>query len=636
MKKLLILTLYLLLTPFVTSAEKLIFIPTNESNNVEILFNDHNLKIHYYCDDYVVATAKENMSYEGSVMLDENPFADGKQYAIVYCLEQHKEEYLSKTNRNGKLLYSGNNFLIMQLLSNEFMPAKNDGMIAIRDIEAKLPKSITEYPFITEPDESILEFLSQVSTDSIMYYIQTLQDFITRNCHHNNHIAARDWIMQKYQALGLDVALHNFNWTYNGYNFNNDNVIAIQRGTEFPDEYVVCGAHYDSFTYESHVNGTFNDAPGADDNASGTAGILETARVLSKYDFKRSIIYCAFSAEEYGLFGSSYYAQKCANEKMNIVGYFNLDMIGFLREGTDIHIDYIYPKYAQPLADYSVQICNVYFPEIPIRQFSSLPWGDSDHTSFNNMGYKGVWPFEDTDCDSPFIHHVAGGTVYGGCSNPCLGSLPCLGDIIGPSVNNPAQVSAFTKAHLACIATLALYDKEIPPPPLDPPTNCKAQYLQGRTIQITWDAPVAPPLKYYVYKDNDSVRITETTNLSYTSTIPLNDFNEHCYKVTSVSGVQESDFSNESCASIPNAITEYNSNFIIYPNPVGNELRITNHELQDGVIEIYDVFGRNVLTVTPFSYIASHSLLTVNISHLPTGIYLIKISNQIIGKFIKE
>jgi len=627
MKKFFTLTLCLLFFSFATFAGKFVLIPVNETQNIEKLFDNDDLKIHYYCDDYVLATAK-HISFENSVILDEHAFADGKQYAIVYCFENLKDEYLSRTATSGKLLYSGNNFLIMQILSKEFGPAKNDGMVAIRNVQARLPNSRTAYPVVTEPDEDILNYLSQVSADSLISFIQNLQDFETRMCMHPNIYLVRDWLQEKYKSFGLEVSIQNFTF------YNNDNVIAIQRGTEFPDEYVVCGSHYDSFTYEAYYGGTYDNATGADDNASGTAGILETARILSQYDLKRSIIYCSFSAEELGLYGSSYFAEKCANEKKNIVGYFNLDMIGYLKEGSDIHIDYIFPANAQSLADYSVRICSVYYPEIPVRKFSSLPWGDSDHTSFNKMGYKGVWPFEDTDCDSPYIHHIPGSS---GCSSPCLGTLPCMGDIIGPSVNNPEQVAAFTKVHLACVATLAMYDKEMPFPSA-PPVNCVAEPFNQTQIRIKWQAPVEDlPKGYFIYRDGVKQNTNMQSLLSYIDKkVDVN--HEYCYKVTAYYsgfyGQYESEFSNESCISIPNAVSEFNTTAKIYPNPTTGELRVqefTSSKVQS--IEIFDIHGKKV----PKPEIRnSKSETIINISYLPSGIYFIRINNEVVGKFIKE
>lgn len=600
MKRKIILTVCLFLLSLISFAGRLVLIPVNETNNLMTLFDNRELKIHYYCDNYVLATTEE-FNYEDVVVLDNNAFADTDSYAIVYCTDDYKNEYLTKIAESGKILYSGNNFLIMQVLSKDFMPAKNDGMIAIRDIKAQLPRISTVYPVITEQNEDVLDYMLQVSADRIMDDIQTLQDFVTRNCQHPNIFNVRDWLKKQYEKLDLEVTLHHFPY------FDNDNVIAIQYGTEFPNEYVVCGAHYDATTLQS-----IDISPGADDNASGTAGILETARILSQYDFKRSIIYCAFSAEEHGLYGSGYYAEQCATQNMNIVGYFNLDMTGYLAPEHEIRIDVNNSTSSQTLADYFINICKIYFPELPVES-STSHYGGSDYVSFSNVGYRAIHPHEDHQTYNPYIHTP--------------------GDTIGVSVNSPDLTSLFTQANIASIATLAMYDVTMPPLPLVPPTNCIAEYYSPRHIKIRWEAPVENyPVKYYVYMDGEKVAELTNSALSYISTLPVNDYNEHCYTLTASYGLfGESDFSNESCASIPTDIIELNSRLNIYPNPTTGELRIENSELKIEKVEIYDVLG-----VTYFLHWGD--LGGLDISHLPAGIYFLRIQTDkgmIIRKILK-
>ena len=616
MKKNLLLTLCLLLVSFISFAGKFVMIPVTETNNLVTLFSNNELKIHYYCDDYVLATT-ENLNLNGTIILDNNAFTNNGFYAIVYCAEDYKNEYVTENSKSGKVLFSGKNFLIMEVLSKEFMPAINDGMVIVRNIQAKLPKS-TAYPVVTEPDENVLDYLSQVSTDTLMAYIQTLQDFETRICIHPNAVLAQNWIKEKYESFGLETSLQRFP-LWGEWDWSSKNVIAIQYGTEFPEEFIVCGAHYDSFTYQSYVNQSFSDAPGADDNASGVAGILETARILSQYDFKRSIIYCSFSGEELGLWGSSYFAEQCANEITNIVGYFNLDMIGYLTPGKPIHIDLIYPNSAKSLADYYFNVCDVYFPEIPVQGFSNLPWGDSDHTSFNTVGYKGIWPFEDIYENSPYIHNVP--------HYDSLFHFHYLGDIIGPSVNNPDQVNVFTKTNVASVATLAMYDQEMPLI-IAPPVNCLAVPYLGNRIKITWEEPLeGSPEGYNVYQDGSYIAHIAAPKLECIDWL-YNDPSWHCYKITAVYGAFESDFSNESCASL--GVTEHNSKVNIYPNPANDkiyiECQLINHNA-----EIFDMSGKLII-----NQIINSDTTTIDISNLTTGIYFIKISNEIVGKFVKD
>ncbi|MEM9819485.1 MAG: M28 family peptidase [Bacteroidota bacterium] len=110
------------------------------------------------------------------------------------------------------------------------------------------------------------------------------------------------------------------------------NVIAIQRGTAYPNRYAIMSGDIDSRA--SNASDGITDAPGANDNASGMAGTIEAARVLSKYRFASSIVYVGLSGEEQGLFGGKYMAEVAQKEGWDIIGILNNDMIGNI-EGID-------------------------------------------------------------------------------------------------------------------------------------------------------------------------------------------------------------------------------------------------------------------------------------------------------------
>lgn len=114
------------------------------------------------------------------------------------------------------------------------------------------------------------------------------------------------------------------------------NVVAIKRGTLYPDRYIVMSGDIDSRISDA-LNGT-DDSPGANDNASGMAGTLEAARVLSQYDFPASIIFVGLSGEEQGLFGGKILAAYAKEQGWDIIGVLNNDMIGNIH-GIDGIID---------------------------------------------------------------------------------------------------------------------------------------------------------------------------------------------------------------------------------------------------------------------------------------------------------
>jgi Zn-dependent M28 family amino/carboxypeptidase len=127
-----------------------------------------------------------------------------------------------------------------------------------------------------------------------------------------DHHAARDNIRSEFLSYGLSCNYE----TFSAYGYTGYNVVAELTGATRPDEIYIIGAHYDSV-----------DNPGADDNGSGVAGVLEIARIVSQYDSDATIRFIAFDMEEWGLIGSDDYATDHRSE--NIRGMISMDMIAY-------------------------------------------------------------------------------------------------------------------------------------------------------------------------------------------------------------------------------------------------------------------------------------------------------------------
>ena len=291
------------------------------------------------------------------------------------------------------------------------------------------------YPVVQQEDVRVRQLMDQVSKDSLEATIDHMQSYHTRRWDSQMVYEVQDWLYETYREMGIDsVFLHDFVFMHHDtLRETSDNIIAIQRGLVYPNEYVVCGAHYDSYN-KSPGHPDSLRAPGADDNASGTAGILETARLLSQCKFERSIMYCGWAAEEVNLQGSAAYAKECADNLVDIVGYFNLDMIGYLEEGREMQMHLIYVNRDSTFANYIYRFCEVYDSTLIVKQ-GWVSGGDSDFSSFNRNHYAAVHLFEHTHHYSPFIHTTD--------------------DILGVSVNNMDQAQRFTQIHLGLVAILA-------------------------------------------------------------------------------------------------------------------------------------------------------------------------------------
>lgn len=341
------------------------------------------------------------------------------------------------------------------------------------------------YPVLTEENPQIRALMDMVSIDSLTATIEHLSSYHTRRYDSRFIYDVQNWLLNRYETLNLDtVYLHDFQLQGLGINETADNVIAIQRGTLYPDEYVVCGAHYDSYAYDGYDPDTIT-SPGADDNATGVAGIWETARLLSQYQFDRSIIYCNFNAEECGLVGSAAFAKDCADQGIDIVGYFNMDMNGYLEEGSDIHVHLLYTTQDSVIADYFYNFCEVYYPEMPIRQ-AWMEHGDSDYSSFNRNGYAALYPFEDVHASSPFIHS--------------------RNDVMGLSVNNMEQSKRFAELNLGAVAILAGLST--------------AAVEENETIDLSiYPNPVKDQLNLFSMQGLNSVKIYNTLGQQVSSEI---------------------------------------------------------------------------------------------------------------------
>ena len=419
-------TLVVLAMSLVTMAGHFVVLSYSGQAELEKCFSDPNLMVHFYTDSEVFATA-ERFDSRTMVMIDENAFAENACYTLVYCPKGEQQRY--------NALYSTQNYVVV---SGTAVPYKNDGSVAIFNKNASLPKLNRDFPQVTEVNPLIREMLDQVNQDSLEATVQHLQDYGHRLWNSDNAYAASDWIASRMEALGLEVEQQPFYAdTWLGADSAAPNVIGIQRGTFYPDTYVVCGSHFDSFSWENmYFGGT---APGADDNATGVASVLESARIMTKYAFEYSIIYCAYGCEEMGLYGSEAFASRCQEQGMDIIGYFNNDMNGYLY-GDQIHIDCIYPNSVEPIGTYYMNVGSVYYPELPIRHVN-FDEGDSDHTSFNNHGYMGIYPFEDYQNYSPYIHS----------SN----------DLIGTSVNSFEMSQQYCQMNIACLAEIAKPDIDV-------------------------------------------------------------------------------------------------------------------------------------------------------------------------------
>jgi len=241
----------------------------------------------------------------------------------------------------------------------------------------------------TPPDSLIAALMDSTSVDNMVASITRLEDFGSRYVVVDSCWAAGYWIRDQFESYGYaDVRLDTFRTMSFQDSVDAVNVIAVKDGVTRPSEYIVLGGHYDSVTVEN-FDDPFAPAPGAEDNATAVAAVLEAARLLRDVPTDRSIIFACWSAEEEGLWGSRDFVASAVQESLDIVVYLNMDCIGYLDPQADEAPVIVFTDslslaiagYMQTLAhthtDYELQTC--------VR-----PLGASDHTSFWEAGYNVV------------------------------------------------------------------------------------------------------------------------------------------------------------------------------------------------------------------------------------------------------
>lgn len=224
-----------------------------------------------------------------------------------------------------------------------------------------------------------MDLVDSISFDSVYSYLHTLQAFNGRLAGTQSNYAARDWILGQFQSFGYGNArLDFFNSYVNGSWRSCYNVIATKLGTVFPDRYIVIGAHHDAVEY----------SPGADDNGSGTSGVLEIARILANVETEMSFVFVTFDSEEQGLNGAWHYADDAAVRGDSIVCMLNMDMIGHISNNS----------YAEVMHGarnaYAKLWIEISQPVSGITGVLGGSAGNSDHYAFDQNGYDVLFASE--------------------------------------------------------------------------------------------------------------------------------------------------------------------------------------------------------------------------------------------------
>ncbi|MEM8928879.1 MAG: M28 family metallopeptidase [Bacteroidota bacterium] len=286
---------------------------------------------------------------------------------------------------------------------------------------------------ISQTDSRIYDIIDAVSAERIEKDITKLANFGTRHTLSDTISktrgigAARRWIKSEFDGISANCGnclevFYQKDLVKQGVNprIPKDvwvvNVVAIKRGTKYPNRFIIMSGDIDSRI--SDPNDYTSDSPGANDNASGMAGTIEAARVLSKYDFESSILFVGLSGEEQGLFGGKGLAAYAKGKDWDIVGVLNNDMIGNIKGVNGVISNRDFRIFSEPipptettqqrrsrrfyggevdgisrqLARYVHKTTRMYMPEMnPMLIYRLDRFGrGGHHRPFNDFGFAGI------------------------------------------------------------------------------------------------------------------------------------------------------------------------------------------------------------------------------------------------------
>ncbi|MCK5125066.1 MAG: M20/M25/M40 family metallo-hydrolase [candidate division Zixibacteria bacterium] len=376
-----LIALFIIIAPL--TAEDLYQVTINSENDAEILRQSNVEPVHRLRGAYLVIADNSQQDYlkanglqtdlkARDVSLDELAFPFAKNHSL---------------DKNKSIVFQEGEFVIYKTDATAYA-LSDDSQIEYIPVKGNQPKIIYKQPkefnagfaLAEAPLDSLIGLISQ---DSVIVFEDRLQAFFRRVTGTDSCWAARDWIASKFTDFGYDsVVIDSFVW---GDDNPGQNVVAVKVGSLYPDQQVVVGGHYDA------VPGS----PGADDNASGTVGVLEIARILKDIETEMTFVFIAFDAEETGLNGAHHYADAAFARGDDIVYMLNMDMIAFDQNDTQAKLYYgdeiAYSQLWGKLADSLVNITGVLSGSAP----------NSDHASFVQNGY-----------DVTFVHEFIRSTEY--------------------------------------------------------------------------------------------------------------------------------------------------------------------------------------------------------------------------------
>lgn len=418
-----------------------------------------------------------------------------------------------------------------------------------------------------------LDLINAVSLDSLS---QTLQEFTGEvatnvggnsvtilNREQSNNDLAGDYLVEKFNAM------NSLTVTDQPFNTNGRNIIATQLGKTNPNDiYIIC-AHYDSVADYC-----------ADDNASGTATVLEVARILSTQCMDNTLVYALWDEEEIGLRGANFYASQANNNGDNILGVLNIDMMGYDGDDDDdFDIDVRPIANSIEMKDDLVALLATYNFNLNVNVVNPGTTA-SDHARFWDQGYSAVLVGEswDNDDQTPYYHSTS--DRFSTLDLPYFHELAKL--IMSYMVTKGSLVSVDNSLTVSSSTLTSNMD------------NASYQWVDCST----------------------NLPIPSEVNQSFSPTIS----GSYAVEVTVGSCTELS-----ACVDFTSLVTDtFKLNTInIYPNPTSSILTIEHSLNDDLMFELFSIEGKQVL-----QKVLTEKRSKLNMSQLSKGTYFVRMTQN--------
>lgn len=340
------------------------------------------------------------------------------------------------------------------------------GPVVISQTRGALPGAPLPVSPSLAPSPAAARLAALVSEARLAGTIAALESFGTRFASTSNCEASGAFLLETFRDLGLAAESDAF--TFGATRFTTSNIVATLPGRADPARVVIVSAHYDSYSDERETV-----APGADDNASGVAAVVEAARLLASQPLDFTVRFIAFGAEEWGLLGAQHYVQAALGRGEQIVGVVNLDMIGYadrLPEDLDIVANAGSSWLAERMAASA---------PLPTVRHVRTSFG-SDCSAFWQAGVASVCGIEDASLTNPYYHRATD-------------RLDTL---------NRDLFTDITRATVATVTDLAQPVGAVPTPAgLVARSHVNSSlFLRARTVLLEWQAGTAGEAGYNVYR----------------------------------------------------------------------------------------------------------------------------------------